>query len=343
MLILYHYNNNNTKKRYILMTNNILQKEKLKITLISPHGFCAGVSRAIDVIEQAINIYHPQNKKIYVRNEIVHNKRVVEYFIKKGITFIKNLSEITDKNSILIFSAHGTPLAVEQDAKNQNLHVIDATCPLVKKVHLEGINQSNQGKDIILVGHSGHPELEGTKGRIPSNSIVYIVTNQEDANSLVVRDKNNLAYITQTTLSLDDTKEIIDILKERFPILTGQNTKNICYATQNRQQAVKKIIPKINMLIIVGSQNSSNSNRLKEIGTNHNIPSYLIDDVKNIPFEDILKIKHLGISAGASAPKDLIEEIIFTIKENSDSILEIFEDTKEDVVFHLPKEIRPKK
>jgi 4-hydroxy-3-methylbut-2-enyl diphosphate reductase len=313
--------------------NNTTNKN-LTIILVNPRGFCAGVTRAIDIVEKSIEKY---NKPIYIRNEIVHNKTVVQDLKNKGITFVKNVEEIP-QNALAIFSAHGISEKVEMDAKNRDLHFIDATCPLVKKVHSDAISYDNKGYQIILIGHNGHPEIEGTAGRIKSKS--YLVENVKDVEYLNLNPNIPIAYITQTTLSLDDTSDIIKALKNKYPDIIEPVAKNICYATQNRQNAVKNIVEKIDALIVIGSQNSSNSNRLKEIGTKHNKPSFLIDEIGNIPWDTIDKINILGISAGASAPQKDVDNIIEEIgkKRNLNIINE--EIIKEDVIFHLPKELR---
>ncbi|MCL2567348.1 MAG: 4-hydroxy-3-methylbut-2-enyl diphosphate reductase [Alphaproteobacteria bacterium] len=311
-----------------------MQNNSLKIILISPRGFCAGVHRAVSIVNRALEIY---GNPIYVRHEIVHNKTVVEEFKNKGIIFVKDVAEIPTA-STAIFSAHGVSSFVENEAKEKNLNYIDATCPLVKKVHQIGLDYYKDGYQIILIGHKGHPEVEGTFGRIPSN--IYLVSSIDDAKNIIINADKPLAYITQTTLSLDDTKEIVDILQKRFPSIHGAG-KNICYATQNRQNAIKSIINDLDALIVIGSKNSSNSNRLKEIGDNHSKPSFLIDNKEEIPFDALAEIKTLGISAGASAPDNAIEEIIAEIKNHRKvSVLEDYEYIKEDVAFHLPKNLR---
>lgn len=307
---------------------------ELKIILIHPRGFCAGVSRAIEIVNKTLDIY---KEPVYIRHEIVHNKTVVDEFKNKGVIFVKEVAEIP-QNATAVFSAHGISESVENEAIDKHLNYMDATCPLVKMVHKAGIEYHNKGYQILLIGHKGHPEVEGTFGRIPSS--IYIVNDINEAKTIEVEPNKPIAYITQTTLSMDDTKDIIEILKQRFPDIEGP-AKNICYATQNRQNAITSIINDLDALIVVGSKNSSNSNRLKEIGDKHNRKSFLIDNENEIPFEEIQNVKILGISAGASAPDNAIERIIETIKNYRNvSIVEDYEYTKEDVVFHLPKKLR---
>ncbi|MDR0484818.1 MAG: 4-hydroxy-3-methylbut-2-enyl diphosphate reductase [Alphaproteobacteria bacterium] len=306
----------------------------LKIVLIHPRGFCAGVKRAVDIVNKALEIH---GNPIYVRHEIVHNKTVVEEFKNKGVIFVNDVDEIP-AGSTAIFSAHGVSCKVETEAKERTLNYIDATCPLVKKVHKIGLDYYNEGYQIILVGHKGHPEVEGTFGRIPNN--IFIVSSTTEAEKIIIDESKPLAYITQTTLSLDDTKDIIAVLKSRFPNIAGPD-KNICYATQNRQNAIKSIINDLDSLIVIGSKNSSNSNRLKEIGDKHGKLAFLIDNKNEIPFDKIQEVQTLGISAGASAPDSAINDIINAIKTNRQVIaIEDYEYTKEDVIFHLPKELR---
>lgn len=309
-------------------------QEDLKIILIHPRGFCAGVSRAIAIVNKTLDIY---KEPVYIRHEIVHNKNVVDEFKNKGVIFVSEVSEIPE-NATAVFSAHGISERVENEAISKNLNYMDATCPLVKMVHKAGIDYHNKGYQILLIGHKGHPEVEGTFGRIPSS--IYIVNDVKEARTIKVEPNKPIAYITQTTLSMDDTKDIIEALTIRFPDIVGPE-KNICYATQNRQNAIKSIINDLEALIIVGSKNSSNSNRLKEIGDQHNRSSFLIDNENEIPFQEIKHIKILGISAGASAPDNAIERIIERIKEHR-NVTEVkdYEYTKEDVVFHLPKKLR---
>ena len=313
------------------MDKNLTQR--IKILLASPRGFCAGVERAIEIVEKALDKYGPP---VYVRHEIVHNKRVVESLRAKGAVFVQELDEIPE-NSITIFSAHGIAESVENEAKIRDLPVIDATCPLVSKVHKEGQVHASKNREVILIGHIGHPEVEGTMGRIPGK--VHLVSNRDDVSALDIPNHIEVAYITQTTLSVDDTRDIIVALKDKFPSIIGPDDKDICYATQNRQQAVYQIIDKIDLLLVVGAQNSSNSNRLKEIGTDNNTTSYLIDDSKDLDPDWLRDISTIGITAGASAPEELVEELLEKIKSFAEIDLEFITSSEENVKFKLPEEL----
>jgi 4-hydroxy-3-methylbut-2-enyl diphosphate reductase len=308
--------------------------QDLKIVLINPRGFCAGVTRAVEIVERALQIY---GSPIYVRHEIVHNKVVVNYFKDKGVVFVKELQEVPE-NANVIFSAHGVASSVEEEAVKRNLNHIDATCPLVKNVHKMGIDYHNKGYQIVLIGHKNHPETIGTSGRIPNVSA--IIETVEDVNNLSLDTSKPISYITQTTLSLFDTNDIVLALKNKFPNIEGPEDKNICYATQNRQSAILEIINKVDGLLIVGSSNSSNSNRLKEIGDRHNKPSFLIDNKDDLPINEINKINVLAISAGASAPEKSVQEIIEELTKYRKISLDNFDYKKEDVIFHLPKKLR---
>tara|TARA_X000001036_G_scaffold211727_1_gene198751 strand:+ start:50 stop:1015 length:966 start_codon:yes stop_codon:yes gene_type:complete len=306
---------------------------KYKILLAQPRGFCAGVERAIEIVEKALEIH---GAPVYVRHEIVHNKRVVETLRKKGAVFVNEIEEIPDKG-MTIFSAHGIAEVIENEARNRKLPVIDATCPLVSKVHREGQNHSKNERSVILIGHAGHPEVEGTMGRIPG--AVYLVTNVEDVKNLILLDENKVAYVSQTTLSVDDTREIIEALKTRFPKIVGPDVRDICYATQNRQQAIHQIVNDIDILLVVGAQNSSNSNRLKEIGSERNIPSYLIDDAQALNPIWLEGAKTIGISAGASAPEELVKELLDYIRSFAEVELELVSGVEENIQFKLPSEL----
>tara|TARA_A100001011_G_scaffold85670_1_gene89776 strand:+ start:1519 stop:2481 length:963 start_codon:yes stop_codon:yes gene_type:complete len=308
--------------------------QRIKILLASPRGFCAGVERAIEIVEKALDKYGPP---VYVRHEIVHNKRVVESLRAKGAVFVQELDEIPE-NSITIFSAHGIAESVENEAKIRDLPVIDATCPLVSKVHKEGQVHASKNREVILIGHIGHPEVEGTMGRIPGK--VHLVSNRDDVSALDIPNHIEVAYITQTTLSVDDTRDIIVALKDKFPSIIGPDVKDICYATQNRQQAVYQIIDKIDLLLVVGAQNSSNSNRLKEIGTDNNTTSYLIDDSKDLNPDWLRDISTIGVTAGASAPEELVEELLEKIKSFAEIDVEFITSSKENVKFKLPEELK---
>lgn len=309
----------------------------MNIILAKPRGFCAGVTRAIDTVERAIEKFGPP---IYVRHEIVHNKYVVESLRKKGAIFVDEVSEIP-KDSIAIFSAHGVSDKVENDAKNIGLEVIDATCPLVSKVHREAKKYESEGYEIILIGHKGHPEVEGTSGRVKKD--VILVTNEEDAKNIQVKNPQKLAYVTQTTLSVDDTMKIVKILEERFPDLQrGLATKDICYATQNRQDAVRKLAKEIDILLVIGAQNSSNSNRLRDLGEECGVESYLINGSDDIQDKWLKKIRNIGLTAGASAPENLVQEVIEKIKNLSpeDCQVKDMDGIEENVYFALPRKIR---
>ena len=306
----------------------------MRVILSKPRGFCAGVTRAIDIVELALKKYGPP---VYVRHEIVHNKRVVEDLKAKGAVFVEELDEVPD-GAHTVFSAHGVSKKVADDAGTRDLPVIDATCPLVAKVHKEGQRYSAKDYDIILIGHEGHPEVIGTMGRIPGK--VYLVSTAEDVGKLEVRDPNKLAYVTQTTLSVDDTRDVIEALKARFPTVVGPDVKDICYATQNRQSAVRELAGQVDLLLVVGAQNSSNSKRLSEIGKELNVPSYLIDDASGLNEVWLEDIKTIGITAGASAPEKLVQDLIKRLGELVDIEVEEVDGINENVQFKLPKELR---
>lgn len=306
----------------------------MRIILARPRGFCAGVVRAIDIVELALKKYGPP---VYVRHEIVHNKRVVEDLKAKGAVFVEELGEVPD-GAITVFSAHGVAQKVADDARLRSLPVIDATCPLVDKVHKEGQRYSAQDYEIILIGHEGHPEVEGTMGRIPGP--VYLVSSIADVDQLEVKRPERLAYVTQTTLSVDDTRDVINALKKRFPKIIGPDVKDICYATQNRQTAVRKLAKEVDVLLVVGAQNSSNSNRLREIGAELNVPSYLIDDAHALDSAWLEGADTVGITAGASAPEALVQELIARLSELDDVEFVDFDGIQENVTFKLPQELR---
>jgi len=308
-------------------------KQKLEVWLASPRGFCAGVERAIEIVERALELHGPP---VYVRHEIVHNKRVVETLRAKGAVFVEEIDDIPD-GAVTIFSAHGVAEKVEADAKKRSLPVIDATCPLVSKVHKEGQNHAKNDRQVILIGHEGHPEVEGTQGRIPGG--VLLVTKPGDVAGLDVRDTDMLAYVTQTTLSVDETRGVIEALKNRFPNIVGPDVKDICYATQNRQQAVHNLAEHVDLLLVVGAPNSSNSNRLREIGTELGIPSYLIDDADNLDPAWLNNVGIVGVSAGASAPQELIQEVIERLSDLGDVQLKKLDGVEENITFKLPREL----
>ena len=305
----------------------------MKVLLAQPRGFCAGVVRAIEIVERALEIHGPP---VYVRHEIVHNRRVVETLRAKGAVFVEEVSDVPD-GAVTIFSAHGISEAVENEAKLKELPVIDATCPLVSKVHKEGRNHALNGRDIVLIGHAGHPEVEGTIGRIPGGA--HLVTNVEDVGRLEVKNPEMISYVTQTTLSLDDTRDIIGALRNKFPSIIGPDVRDICYATQNRQQAVREITSDVDLMLVVGAQNSSNSNRLKEIGADTGVPSYLIDDAPCLDLDWLDGVSTIGITAGASAPEELVEELLEKLKQFGEISLEMVSGVEENIQFKLPPEL----
>jgi len=312
-------------------------KKELKIYLASPRGFCAGVKRAIEIVDKSLNKY---GTPVYVRHEIVHNKQVVEDLKKRGAIFIDELSDIKDETRPVIFSAHGVPKSVPEEAKQKKLSYLDATCPLVSKVHRESEQLYKKGYDIILIGHNNHPEVIGTMGQLPKGSIRLVET-IEDAKLLNSNDfKKPIAYITQTTLSVDDTAEIIDCLIKRFPTIKAPIKEDICYATTNRQLAVKTIAPKCDMFFIVGSRNSSNSVRLDEVAKKAGCEnSQLVHFEKEIPFKEIEKSATIGISSGASAPEQLVQNLIGKVKKDRIISIEEVVVAEEKVIFKLPKEL----
>jgi 4-hydroxy-3-methylbut-2-enyl diphosphate reductase len=305
----------------------------MQVILAQPRGFCAGVERAIEIVERAIDKY---GAPVYVRHEIVHNRHVVESLRAKGANFVDELDEVPP-GGITIFSAHGVAQTVEKAAAERGLPVIDATCPLVSKVHIEGRRYAAQDRTVILIGHAGHPEVEGTMGQIPGG--VHLISTVEDVAKLEVEDPDKLAYVTQTTLSVDDTRVIIEALRARFPNIAGPDTKDICYATQNRQRAVRELATVVDVLLVVGAKNSSNSRRLAEIGTELGIPSYLIEDAKALNPEWISGKTSIGITAGASAPDTLVTELIETLRQHADIQVSALPGVDENVRFRLPPEL----
>ena len=305
----------------------------MQVILAQPRGFCAGVERAIEIVERAIDKY---GAPVYVRHEIVHNRHVVESLRAKGANFVDELDEVPP-GGITIFSAHGVAQSVEKAAAERGLPVIDATCPLVSKVHIEGRRYAAQDRTVILIGHAGHPEVEGTMGQIPGG--VHLISTVEDVAKLEVEDPNKLAYVTQTTLSVDDTRVIIEALRKRFPAIAGPDTKDICYATQNRQRAVRELATVVDVLLVVGAKNSSNSRRLAEIGTELGIPSYLIEDAKALNPDWIAGKTSIGITAGASAPDTLVTELIETLRQHADIQVSALPGVDENVRFRLPPEL----
>ncbi len=305
----------------------------MQVILAQPRGFCAGVERAIEIVERAIDKF---GAPVYVRHEIVHNRHVVESLRAKGANFVDELDEVP-AGGITIFSAHGVAQSIEKAAAERNLPVIDATCPLVSKVHIEGRRYAAQDRTVILIGHAGHPEVEGTMGQIPGG--VRLVSTVEDVAELEVPDPDKLAYVTQTTLSVDDTRIIIEALRARFPSIAGPDTKDICYATQNRQRAVRELARVVDVLLVVGSPNSSNSNRLAEIGKELGVPSYLIEDAKALNPDWIAGKDSIGITAGASAPDSLVTELIAALHQYGEIELSTLPGVDENVRFRLPPEL----
>jgi 4-hydroxy-3-methylbut-2-enyl diphosphate reductase len=313
-----------------------MKNNEIKILLAAPRGFCAGVERAIEIVEKTIEKY---GAPVFVRHEIVHNKFVVDNLKTKGAVFIEELDEIIDKSRPVIFSAHGVPKSVPDNAKSLNMTYIDATCPLVSKVHREAENLHKAGYHLILIGHQNHPEVIGTMGQLPKGSI-DLVQNEEEAEKYLSKNNQKIAYVTQTTLSVDDTVNIIDILKKKFPILKEPIKEDICYATTNRQKAVKNIANKCDMFFVIGSRNSSNSVRLVEVAKKAGCEnSFLIHSNSIIPFNEIKKVKTIGISSGASAPEILVKNFINELKKKLSIKIEEVEIIKEDIVFNIPKKL----
>ena len=310
-----------------------MKEKEIRILLAAPRGFCAGVDRAIEIVKKSIDKF---GAPVYVRHEIVHNKHVVESLKKIGAVFVEELSEVKDKSRPIIFSAHGVPKSVPKEAENLKMEYIDATCPLVSKVHREAENLNKNGSHILLIGHKNHPEVIGTMGQIPVDGI-DLIESVEDAKNYNKKVSKNIAYVTQTTLSVDDTKEIIRELKNKFPEIQEPKKEDICYATTNRQAAVKKIAEKCDMFFVIGSRNSSNSVRLVEVAKKSGCTnSVLIHSESNIPFDKLNKCKTIGISSGASAPEILVENFISSLKEKFKIIIEEVEIIKEEVTFKIP-------
>ena len=310
----------------------------MKIRLANPRGFCAGVDRAIDIVNRALDVFGPP---IYVRHEVVHNKYVVENLKQRGAIFVEELHQIPD-DAIVIFSAHGVPQSVENEAGRRRLKVFDASCPLVKKVHMEVIRYSRAGNECVLIGHDGHPEVQGTMGQYDDSKggKMYLVETAEDVSSLEVNDPDRLAYVTQTTLSMNDTAVVIDALRQKFPNIQGPRKNDICYATQNRQDAVRTLASECDIVLVVGSVNSSNSNRLRELAERTGASAYLVDAAEDIN-PDWLKGKQaVGITAGASAPEVLVQSVIQRLMDLGAEQPEELEGEEENVVFTMPKELR---
>lgn len=310
----------------------------LRLLLAAPRGFCAGVDRAIQIVELALAKY---GAPVYVRHEIVHNRYVVDTLKAKGAIFVEELDEIPETSQPVIFSAHGVAKVVPATAKARNMFVLDATCPLVFKVHFEAERHHREGRQIVLIGHAGHPEVDGTMGQLPEGAVSLIETVAQ-ARAFNPRDPALLAYVTQTTLSLDDTAAIVAVLKERFPLIIGPHKEDICYATTNRQNAVKAIAPDIDCLLVVGAPNSSNSLRLVEVGTRAGCPrSRLIQRADDIVWDDLEGASAVGITAGASAPEVLVDEVIEALKARFDVTVEIISTAEERIAFNIPRELRP--
>ena len=313
----------------------------MQIHLANPRGFCAGVDRAIAIVERALEQF---GAPIYVRHEVVHNRFVVDNLRRRGAVFVEELSEVPTQDAIVIFSAHGVSQAVQQEAKQRGLRVFDATCPLVTKVHMEVARHSRAGREAILIGHAGHPEVEGTLGQYDTGKggNIYLVETPEDVQKLQVKHPDELAYITQTTLSVDDTAQVIDALRVRFPNIQGPRKDDICYATQNRQDAVRELAQRCELMLVVGSRNSSNSNRLRELAEKEGIAAYLIDNAADIDPSWLPGIRAVGVTAGASAPEQLVQDVVTRLQELGASNPNEQQGRQETIVFALPKELRLK-
>ncbi|MBO3276764.1 4-hydroxy-3-methylbut-2-enyl diphosphate reductase [Pseudomonas schmalbachii] len=312
----------------------------MQIKLANPRGFCAGVDRAIEIVNRALDVFGPP---IYVRHEVVHNKFVVENLRNRGAIFVEELDQVPD-DTIVIFSAHGVSQAVRQEAENRGLKVFDATCPLVTKVHMEVVRYSRDGDECILIGHEGHPEVEGTMGQYntANGGDIYLAEDEEDVAALEVRNPEKLHYVTQTTLSMDDTSKVIDALRAKFPHIKGPRKNDICYATQNRQDAVKELADQCELVLVVGSPNSSNSNRLRELAERMGTPGYLIDGAEDMRREWFDGIQRVGITAGASAPEVLVRGVIEQLREwGAEPEVEL-DGREENITFSMPKELRVK-
>jgi len=310
----------------------------MEILMANPRGFCAGVDRAIEIVERALELF---GAPIYVRHEVVHNKYVVDGLRDRGAIFVDELHEVPD-DSTVIFSAHGVSRAVEKEAESRQLQVFDATCPLVTKVHIEVVKYAKEGREVILIGHAGHPEVEGTMGRYDTQwgGRILLIETPEDVKNLEVADPSQLAFVSQTTLSVDDTHDIIEKLKERFPTIAAPRRDDICYATQNRQDAVKVLCKDADILLVVGAENSSNSNRLRELGERAGIPSYLISDASAIKEEWLENRTKIGVTAGASAPEELVQPVIDHLKACGATCVNEVEGAIETITFSIPKPLR---
>jgi 4-hydroxy-3-methylbut-2-enyl diphosphate reductase len=309
----------------------------MEIVMANPRGFCAGVDRAIEIVERALETF---GAPIYVRHEVVHNKYVVDGLREKGAVFVEELDEVPD-DSTVIFSAHGVSRSVELEAEKRQLQVFDATCPLVTKVHLEVVKYAKEGREVILIGHAGHPEVEGTMGRYDTSAggRILLIETAEDVDTVDVQDPTRLAFVSQTTLSVDDTREIITGLQKRFPHISAPRKDDICYATQNRQDAVKDLCKQCDVLLVVGAANSSNSNRLRELGERAGIPSYLITGAQDIP-QDCYRAKKIGLTAGASAPEELVQQVVAAIREKGATCVTELPGIEEKITFSIPRRLR---
>jgi 4-hydroxy-3-methylbut-2-enyl diphosphate reductase len=312
----------------------------MNVLLANPRGFCAGVDRAIEIVERALVLF---GAPIYVRHEVVHNRFVVDRLSEAGAVFVDELDQVPD-DATVIFSAHGVARSVREAGAQRGLKVFDATCPLVTKVHMEVVRYCKSGRDAVLIGHEGHPEVEGTLGQwnenAPRNNNIYLVETPEDVERLEVNFPDDLAYVTQTTLSVDDTRAVIDALRKKFPSITGPKHDDICYATQNRQDAVKELARRVDLLLVVGSVNSSNSNRLRELAEKQGIPSYLVDGAQDIEDEWLEGREHVGVTAGASAPESLVQQVVSHLKSRGGQSVEEVSGIPETMEFALPRELR---
>ena len=313
-----------------LTDGHAMKKETIRVILAQPRGFCAGVERAIAIVEAALKQYGPP---VYVRHEIVHNQRVVENLKAKGVRFVEEIEQVPD-GAITVFSAHGVSRKVEKDASVRNLIPIDATCPLVTKVHKEGQRYAKRGYDVVLIGHENHPEVEGTMGQIPGT--VYLVSDVQDVEKLKVNDPEKVAYVTQTTLSVDDTRDVITALRKRFPNIAGPDIRDICYASQNRQSAARELAAQVDLVLVVGAHNSSNSNRLREVSIDSGVSSYLVEEPSQIDPKWLQGNKVVGITAGASTPEELVHGVIEKLREYVDLEISTMDGIVENVHFSLP-------
>ncbi len=315
-----------------------MAESAIQIKLANPRGFCAGVDRAIEIVNRALEVF---GAPVYVRHEVVHNRFVVDDLKQRGAIFVDELDEVPD-GALVIFSAHGVSKAVQSEAKRRELNVFDATCPLVTKVHMEVSKYSREGRACVLIGHAGHPEVEGTMGQYDTRfgGEIFLVEDVADVNALQVKDPNHIAYVTQTTLSVDDTARVIDALRARFPAILGPRKDDICYATQNRQDAVKGLAAETDLLLVVGSPNSSNSNRLRELAERMGTPAYLIDDQSQIQSQWLDNVRSVAVTAGASAPEILVQQVVQRLQELGAGTAEELSGREENIVFSMPKALR---